>query len=132
MVCACESECDVPVPGIPVPGNLSFYLMLSEKFGVEKSLGTGFGKKLGPKKSRNWSQKYLVSVPKFSGLETFPLDLFKPFVSFSHIYVTISCQNFGVSLGLGIGLVPFPGLLYFLDGIGTGLEKIWERKMSRN
>ena len=75
------------------------------------------------KKSRNRSQKYLVSVSKLPGLETFPLDLFKPFVSFSHIYLTISCQNFGVSLGLGIGLVPFPGLLYFLDGIGTGLEK---------
>ena len=94
-----------------------------KKFGTEKSPGIGLGKKLVPKKSRNRSQKYLVSVSKLPGLETFPLDLFKPFVSFSHIYLTISCQNFGVSLGLGIGLVPFPGLLYFLDGIGTGLEK---------
>ena len=94
-----------------------------KKFGTEKSPGIGLGKNWYRKKSRNRSQKYLVSVSKLSGLETFPLDLFKPFVSFSHIYLTISCQNFGVSLGLGIGLVPFPGLLYFLDGIGTGLEK---------
>ena len=41
------------------------------------------------------------------------------FILFSYVYLTISCQKFGV----GIGLVPFPGLLYFLDGIGTGLEK---------
>ena len=38
------SECDVPVPGIPVPGNSSFFLMVSEpeskKFGTEKSLRT--------------------------------------------------------------------------------------------
>ena len=26
-------------------------------------------------------------------------------------------------MGFGIGPIPFPGLLYFLDGIGTGLEK---------
>ena len=86
-----------------------------KKIGTEKSLGTGH---------RNiWSRSRNFSVSKLPGLETFPLDLFKPFVSFSHIYLTISCQNFGVSLCLGIGLVPFPGLLYFLDGIGTGLEK---------
>ena len=38
-------ECDVPVPGIPVPGNCSLFLMVSEpvseKFGTEKSPGTG-------------------------------------------------------------------------------------------
>ena len=41
-------ECDVPVPGTPVPGNSSFFLMVSEpeskKFGTEKSLGTGIEK----------------------------------------------------------------------------------------
>ena len=102
--------------------------MVSETFGTKKSLHNQSQQnlvpkksqkkfKLVPKKSWNQSQKYLASVLKLSGLETFPFDLFKPFVSFSHIYLTISCQNFGVSLGLGIGLVPFPGLLYFLDGI---------------
>ena len=48
------AECDVPVPGIPVPGNSSFFLMVSEpeskKFGTEKSLGTGLEKILVPKK----------------------------------------------------------------------------------
>ena len=43
-----EAECDVPVPGIPVPGNLSLFLMVSEpvseKFGTEKSPGTGLEK----------------------------------------------------------------------------------------
>ena len=41
-------ECAVPVPGIPVPGNSTIFLMVSEpvskKFGTEKSPGTGLGK----------------------------------------------------------------------------------------
>ena len=48
------AECDVPFPGIPVPGNRSLFLMVSEpvseKFGTEKSLGIGIGKNLVPKK----------------------------------------------------------------------------------
>ena len=78
-----ESECDVPVPGIPVPGNSSFFLMVSEpeskKFGTEKesrnrnrknlvpkkSLGTGLEKFWYRKKSRNRSRKSLVSKKKY-------------------------------------------------------------------
>ena len=59
-----ETECDVPVPGIPVPGNLSLFLMVSEpvseKFGTEKSPGTGLGFFWYRKKSRNRSRKILV------------------------------------------------------------------------
>ena len=59
-----EAECDVPVPGIPVPGNSSLFLMVSEpeskKFGTEKSLGTGLEKNEYRKKSRNRSRKNLV------------------------------------------------------------------------
>ena len=65
----CHTECDVPVPGIPVPGNLSFYLMVSEpvseKFGTEKSLGTGLEKNLVPKKVSE-------PVPKKFGTEKCP------------------------------------------------------------
>ena len=69
-------------------------------------------------------------VLKLPRLETFPLDLFKQyyFVLFSYIYLIISCQYFGVGLGLGIGLVSFPGLLSILDSIGTGREKMLYRK----
>ena len=45
-------------------------------------------------------------------------------------------SNIGVDLGLGLGLgispVPFPGFLYFFYSLGTGHEKIWYRKKSRN
>ena len=44
----CVAECDVPVPGIPVPGNSSIFLMVSEpeskKFGTEKIPGIGVEK----------------------------------------------------------------------------------------
>ena len=64
-----EAECDVPVPGIPVPGNSSFFLMVSEpeskKFGTEKSLGTGLEKNLVPKKVSE-------PVPKKFGTEKSP------------------------------------------------------------
>ena len=63
------AECDVPVPGIPVPGNLSLFLMVSEpvseKFGTEKSLGTGLEKNLVPKKVSE-------PVPKKFGTEKSP------------------------------------------------------------
>ena len=75
--------------------------LVPKKFGTEKFSEKNWYRE----KSRNWSQTYLVSVSKLPRLKTFPLDLFKPFVSFSHIYLTISCQNFCVSLGLCIGLV---------------------------
>jgi len=59
-----KPECDIPVPGIPVPGNSSIFLMVSEpvskKFGTEKSLGTGLEKIWYRKKSRNLSRKILV------------------------------------------------------------------------
>ena len=76
----CAPECDVLVPGIPVPGNLSFYLMVSEKFGTEKvlepvlkkfstekSLGTGpekiwYRKSLGIGLGKIWYRKK-VSEP---------------------------------------------------------------------
>ena len=49
-----QPECDVPVPGILVPGNCSLFLMVSElvleKFGTKKSLGIGI-KKFGTEKS---------------------------------------------------------------------------------
>ena len=65
---------EFPFPGIPVPGNCSLFLMVSEKFGSEKSLGIGIEKNLVPKKvsesvskkfgtekkSRNRSRKKLV------------------------------------------------------------------------
>ena len=90
-------ECDVPVPGIPVPGNSSFFLMVSEleskKFGTEKSLGTGLEKIWYRKKSRNRSRKILV--PK-------------------KVSESVS-KNFGTEKSLGIGL-----------------KKIWYRKKSRN
>ena len=58
----CAAECDVPVPGIPVPGNLSLFLMVSEpvseKFGTEKSPGTGLEKFLVRKKSQDRSRKF--------------------------------------------------------------------------
>ena len=73
------SECDVPVPGIPVPGNLSLFLMVSEpvskKFGTEKSLGISIKKIWYRNKSRNRSRKILVpkkvpeSVSKKFGTE---------------------------------------------------------------
>ena len=53
--------------------------------------------------------------------------------------------DLGLGLGLGIGPVPFPGFLYFFivsepvskkfgteKSLGTGLEKNWYRKKSRN
>ena len=58
------SECDVPVLGIPVPGNSSFFAMVSEpeskKFGTEKNLRTGIEKIWYRKKSRNRNRKFLV------------------------------------------------------------------------
>ena len=72
-------ECDIPVPGIPVPGNSSIFWMVSEpeskKFGTEKSLGIGLEKNEHRKKSRNRSRKSLVpkkvseSVSKKFGTE---------------------------------------------------------------
>ena len=113
-------ECDVPVPGIPIPGNSSFFF---------DGIGTGIEKNLVPKKvsepvskkfwyqkkSRNRSQKILVpkkvseSVSKKFGIEK---------------NIGISLEIFqNISVDLGAGLVPFPGFLQFLYGIGTGLEK---------
>ena len=62
-----------------------------------------------------------------------------------------SCQNLAVDVGFGIGLIPFPGLLYFFGwyryrkNLGTGLgqsstkkvwksvsKKIWYRKKYQN
>ena len=69
-----ESECDVPVPGILVPGNLSLFLMVSEpvseNFGTEKSLGTGIGKIWYQKKvsdSLLVPEKMPVSLSKLFG-----------------------------------------------------------------
>ena len=59
-----SAECDVPVPGIPVPGNYSLFLMVSEpvskKFGTEKCLGIGPEKIWYRKKSRNQYWKMFV------------------------------------------------------------------------
>ena len=46
------SECDIPVPGFPGPGNFAPFLMVPvpEKMVPEKSTGTGPGKN-GPEKS---------------------------------------------------------------------------------
>ena len=62
-MCAQSAECDVPVPGIPVPGICSLFLMVSEpvseKFGTEKSLRIGIEKNLVPKKvSESVSKKF--------------------------------------------------------------------------
>ena len=143
MVCACESECDVPVPGIPVPGNLSFYLMLSEKFGVEKvsepvseknwdrkSLGTGH---------RNiWSRSQNFPVLRLSHL-TFS-NLLYPFPIFTSqflvrilvsVWVSVSVSShsrdsFGwyrnrSQKNVGTGKSP-----------GIGLRKMKYREKSRN
>ena len=57
-------ECDIPVLGIPVPGNSSIFLMVSELeskiFGTEKSLGTGIENNWYRKKSRNRFRNNLV------------------------------------------------------------------------
>ena len=63
-----KTECDIPVPGIPVPGNSSISLMVSEpvskKFGTEKSPGTGLEKIWYRKKSQNRYQKniYVLQI----------------------------------------------------------------------
>ena len=58
------TECDVPFPGIPVPGIFSLFLMVSEpvseKFGTEKSLGISIKKIWYRKMSQNRSRKNLV------------------------------------------------------------------------
>ena len=70
-------ECDIPVSGIPGPGNSSIFLWyrnrnrknlvpkkvsepVSKKFGTKKSLGTGLEKFWYRKKSRNRFRKNLV------------------------------------------------------------------------
>ncbi len=89
----CYTECDIPVPGIPVPRNSSIFLMVSEpiskKFGTEKSLGTGLEKNEYRKKSRNRSQKILV--PK-------------------KVSESVS-KKFGTEKSLGIGIVQILGLV---------------------
>ena len=47
-----------------------------------------------------------------------------------YIDITISCQNFGV--GLGFGLVPFPGWYWKLFDIVKILAKIWYQKVSES
>ena len=55
MMVTLFTECDVPVPGIPVPGNCSLFLMVSEpvseKFGTEKKSRNRYRKKFGTEKS---------------------------------------------------------------------------------
>ena len=49
-----------------------------------------------------------------------------------------SCQNLAVDVGFGIGLIPFPGLLYFFGwyryrkNLGTGLGQSSTKKKSGN
>ena len=97
----------------PSPGNPSFW----DFFIFIDCIRTGIWKKLvlksvsEPVSEQTWCTKSLgiglrniwFSSPNFLVLRL------------SH------CKNFGVGLGLGIGLVPSPGLLNCLDGIGTKL-----------
>ena len=59
-----DTECDVPVPGIPVPGNSSFFLWYrnrNQKNLVPKKVLEPESKKFGTEKeSRNRSRKILV------------------------------------------------------------------------
>ena len=85
---------------------------VSKKFGTEKSLGTGLEKIWYRKKSRNRSRKNLVPKKSHNGYqkkvqETVPTFFF--------------LQNIGVGLGLGTE-----------KSLGTGLEKNWYQKKSRN
>ena len=116
----CPTECDVPVPGNPVPGNSSFFVMVSEpelkKFGTEKisepelkkiwywkSLGTGIENFWYRKKSRNRSRKKWV--PKKSlgiGLEKF---------WYRKKSRNRSRKNLVPKKSLGIGIVQILGLV---------------------
>ena len=82
-----------------------------KKIGTEKSLGTGLGKIRYQKKSRNRSRKNLV-----------PKKISKPVLKFFRLFVLIWVLVSSRSRDF----------CTFLDGIGTGLEKIWYRKKSRN
>ena len=100
------AECDVPFPGIPVPGNSSFFLWYrnrNRKNLVPKKILEPESKIFGTeKKSQNRSRKILVPKKNIGTSLEIP-------------------QN--ISVDLGPGLVPFPGFLQFFYGIGTGLEK---------
>ena len=96
------------------PGFLYFFIvseLVSKKFGTEKSLGTGLGKIRYRKKSRNRSQKNLV-----------PKKISEPVLKFFRLFVLIWVPVSSRSRDF----------CTFLDGIGTGLEKIWYRKKSWN
>ena len=100
------AECDVPVPGIPVPGNLSLFLMVSEpvseKFGTEKSPGTGLENIWYRKKSRNRYRKNLVPKKVSESVsENFSTEKVSESVS----------KKFGTEKSLGIGIVQILGLV---------------------
>ena len=127
------TECGVPFPGIPVPGDSAFFLLVSEpelkKFGTEKSLGTGLENILVPKKvlepeskkcgtekeSRNRSRNILV--PKKSRNRSQKILVLKkilePGPKFFRILVLIWVPVSSRSRDL----------FNLCNGIGTGLEK---------
>jgi len=122
----CGAECDVPVPGIPVPRNFSLFLMVLEKFGTEQSPGTGLEKiwyqkksrnrieKIWyRKKSRNWSRKILV--PKKSRNRSRKNLVTKSLGIGSKKNLVPKSPSIPLEFCcFGLGLVPFPGFLPFL------------------
>ena len=131
------SECDIPVPGIPVPGNSRF----REFFNFFDGIGTGIEKIWYRKKSRNLSRKKLVSknvtepVSEKLGSEKVSESVSKKFGTEKNIGTSLEIFRI-ICVDLGPGLVPVSSrsrdFCTFLDGTGTSLEKIWYRKKSRN
>ena len=74
FVCACLSECDVPVPGIPSTGNFNFFwwyrIRYRNKMVLVKSLGTGIIK--------NWYRKK-VSVKSGTGKKSIGIGIVQHF-----------------------------------------------------
>ena len=96
-------------------------------------------KKFGTKQvSESVSEIFGIEISRSGDFPTRPFQTIYIFYILKgnlslYIYLTISCQNFDVGLGLEISLVPFPEFLIFLDGIGTGkvLEEVSEKFSSK-
>ena len=161
-ICVCHPECDVPVPGIPVPGNLSLFLMVSEpvseKFGTEKSPGTGLEKIWYRKKSRNRYRKNLVpkkvsesvsenfSTEKSLGIGLEKIWYRKVSESGAKKFGTEKSQNQTWILLSWSRSRPVPGIFAFFlwyrnrsrkkfgteKSPGIGLDFFWYRKKYRN
>ena len=126
------TECDTPVPGIPVPGNSSIFLMVSEPeskiFGTKKSIRTGIEKNRYRKKSPHWSRKNLIPKKILEPASKFFRIFVLIWVSVSS-YFALYCmlsepvwKKFGTEKSLGICIVQILGLAthWYLQGITCG------------